>query len=116
MRAYRKDLDISKIVSKYSKCLYSKHRFGLCEKHRKNKIKKYEMKLQMFIEQEEATVQELEEALELDLYQNSEEAYKDILNELELREDMLIQNVKTIIAEYLGNPQLAVTLLGNKGN
>jgi len=80
-----------------------------------HKVRKYAARLQEYIEQEEAAVQELEEALRQDLYKENEELYNQAVRELEVREEMINMKVKMMIAEYLAEPNAASQLYSENG-
>ncbi len=76
----------------------------------KRKAGKYAVKLQEYIEQQEAVIQELEERLKQDLYRKNEELFSQAVYELENREKMAKMKVRWIIADYLANPHAAASL------
>lgn len=78
------------------------------------KVKKYAAKLQKYIEQEEAVIHELQEALKQDLYKENEKVFNQVVTEVEEREKKIFSKVKLMIAEYLCNPNSVSQLFGKK--
>lgn len=76
----------------------------------KRKAGKYAVKLQEYIKQQEAVIQELEERLKQDLYRKNEELFSQAVYELGNREKMAKIKVRWIIADYLANPDAASSL------